>query len=171
MSIISTSSTLTRVLAVVAALLALGATGHAQQKPTAAAIEAAREIIIAKGAMTMFNPLIPGVIEQGKDALLQQNPMLGKDLNEAAAKLRTEMAPRLAQLTDEIARIYATHFTEKELKEILAFYKSPLGKKIIVDEPKALDQTLNFAQDWALKLSDEVATKIRAEMKKKGHDL
>ena len=30
---------------------------------------------------------------------------------------------------------------------------------------------MSFAQTWANKLSDEVIAKMRAEMKKKGHDL
>ena len=70
-----------------------------------------------------------------------------------------------------VARAYASHFTEAELKEILAFYKSPVGKKVIEQEVKALEQSMGAAQQWAAKLSDEVVTKIRAEMKKKGHNL
>ena len=51
--------------------------------------------------------------------LLQTNPMLGKDLNEVAAKLRTELAPRTRpSYWTEMAKLYAAAFTEQELKDI-----------------------------------------------------
>ena len=68
-------------------------------------------------------------------------------------------------------RIYAGHFTEAELKAILAFYQSPLGQKMIVEEPKALDESMANAGEWGDNLSEEVIAKMRAEMKKRGHDL
>lgn len=153
------------------ALLALGGAAAAQQEPSAEAIETARQIIVLKGGDSLFNALIPGVIEQGKSMFEQQNPMLGKDLRDVATKLRTDLAPRTAEVNTEVAKIYARHFSEKEIKDLLAFYQSPLGRKVIVEEPKALDQSVAFAQQWARKFSDEVLAKIRAEMKKLGHEI
>jgi hypothetical protein len=97
--------------------------------------------------------------------------MLGKDLRDVATKLRAEYEPRVAEVNTEVAKVYASHFTEKELKDLLAFYQSPLGRKVVTEEPKALDQSMQFAQAWSRKFSDEVLAKIRAEMKKLGHDL
>ena len=54
---------------------------------------------------------------------------MSKDLNEIAAKLRSDLAPRFSELSAEVARNYATRFTEQELKDMLAFYKSPAGKR------------------------------------------
>ena len=44
----------------------------------------------------------------------------------------------------EAAKLYAARFTEQELKDMVAFYKSPLGKKMIAQEPQVLDETFNF---------------------------
>jgi hypothetical protein len=101
----------------------------------------------------------------------QQSPNLGNALREVAAKLRNEFASRQAELNSEVAKVYASRFTEKEIKDLLAFYQSPLGRKLIAEEPKAIDQSMTYAQDWARKLSDEVIAKMRAEMKKLGHDI
>jgi hypothetical protein len=67
--------------------------------------------------------------------------------------------------------MYAQRFTEQEIKDTLAFYKSPLGKKLLAEEPAFFDQSMAHAQDWANKLSEQVIARMRAEMKKKGHDL
>jgi|SRR5690242_8076632 len=157
-------------IAVVTVLVAINPVAYAQQ-PTASAIATAREIIKTTGATALFNPLIPGVIEQAKYLFLQQNPGLSKDLNEIAAKLRTELAPRSDELTNEVARLYATHFTEPELKDLLAFYKTPVGMKLITEQPKIADEGLKFAQEWANGLTDQVVPKMRDELKKRGHAL
>jgi hypothetical protein len=165
--------------AVRSALLALGlivwaGSAHAQaqaQQPSAAAISMAKELIALKGATTMYDPVVRGVVEQAKNLLLRSNPMVEKDLKEVTAKLHTEYASRIKDLRELVARVYASRFTEQELKDALTFYKTPLGKKLIEQEPKILDQTMKDAQAWGDQLSQEVMNRIRAEMKKKGHDL
>lgn len=158
-------------IAAATVLIALGSPASAQQKPSPAAIATAKEIITVTGATNLFTPLIPGVIEQAKILFLQQDPGLTNDLNATAAQLRTQLAPRLSEVTDHVAELYASKFTEQELKDLLTFYKSPLGGKLIKDQPVIADGSLRFAQDWANKLSEEVVGMIRAEMKKKGHNL
>ena len=141
------------------------------QQPSAAAIASAKELMAATGATTVFTPLIAGVVEQAKLLFLQQDPSLAKDLNEITAQMRTDLAPRFSQLTDEVAKLYATSFTEDELKAILTFYQSPVGKKLLERQPRIVDGSMQFAQDWANKLSDEVTAKMRNELKKRGHAL
>ena len=88
-----------------------------------------------------------------------------------SSSLRAEYAPRASQLIDQFAQLYAHAFTEQELKDALAFYKSPLGRKLLEQEPNLLDQSMKNAQTWADKLSEEVIAKMRAEMKKRGHEI
>jgi hypothetical protein len=168
----------TLVISARAALFALAvagvsATASAQQPPapSAASIAIAKELISLKGAAQMFNPIVSGVIMQVRGQLLQTNVNLAKDLDEVALKLAGELNPRVSEIFDNAAKLYATRFTEQELKDVLAFYKTPAGQKVISQEPQVLDQSVRFADDWARRLSSEVMDKMRTEMKKKGHDL
>src|SRR5207302_9542309 len=77
------------------------------QQPSATAMASARELVTIKGAKTIYEPLIGGIIEKAKGMFLQTNPMLSKDLNEVAGKLRADLGPRSAELVTETARIYA----------------------------------------------------------------
>jgi len=97
--------------------------------------------------------------------------MLSRDLNEVAAKLRAELAPRAGELLDDGARLYASRFTEQELKDVLAFYKSPIGRKVVAQEPAILDRSAANMDAWASKFAEEVIAKFRAEMRKKGHEI
>jgi uncharacterized protein len=158
--------------AFVAALLVALAAGPAPaQEPSPGAIAAAKEMIEMKGAMNMFESLVPGVVETAKNAFLRTNPNLSKDLNDVAAALRKEYADKRLEIANEIARSYATQFTEKELRDVIAFYKTPVGKKLIEVEPRVLEQSMTRVQSWAERFSEDMMTRFRAEMRKKGHNL
>lgn len=166
-----TASGLLRAAILVVGMFAVSPAAMAQQQPSAAAMSTARELIAVKGSTGLYDSVIPGVVEQAKNLFLRTNPGLAKDLNEVAAKLKADYGARNAELRDHVVKIYASHFTEKELKEALAFYKTPVGRKLIEHEPKILEQSMNDVQVWANKLSEEVVGKMRAEMKKKGHNI
>ncbi|MGA8387836.1 MAG: DUF2059 domain-containing protein [Pseudolabrys sp.] len=141
------------------------------QQPSPGATASAKELITITGTTALFSPLIAGVVEQAKILYLQQNPALSKDLNEIATQMRADLQPRFSELTEEVARLYAANFTEQELKDILAFYKTTAGKKLLAEQPKIIDSSMKFAQDWANNLSDQVIAKMRDELKKRGHAL
>ena len=161
-----------------AAVLAIALSGPAfaqqpaaQPKISPTAMLLAKELIDIKGAAQAYDPLVTGVIEYHKNFFTQNNPNLARDIDQVAQKLAADLAPRKAEMQQEITRIYASHFTEQELKDALAFYKSPLGKKLIAEEPKALEETIKAADDWSRKFAAEVDAKFRAEMQKRGKNL
>jgi hypothetical protein len=158
-------------LAAVALLVCLGGGMAQAQAPSSGAVATARELVETKGGSAMFDPVIVSMVEQTKGALLQTNPQLAKDLNDVATQLRTEFTPRKDELMNQAAKLYADRFSEQELKDMLAFYKSALGQKMIVQEPQVLDETFNYIQQWGARTSEDVMTRFRAEMKKKGHNL
>jgi uncharacterized protein len=142
------------------------------QQPAPAAIAVAREVIIAKGVTAMTVPLVFGVIERAKDSLVPTNPNLMRELNEVATALHKELdAKGNSEVVDQVARAYASRFTEQELKDLLAFYKTPLGQKLTKEEPAALEDGLQNAQNWADAFSKTIIARIRTEMQKRGHTL
>jgi len=160
-----------RAVALGVALAAAAVAAQAQQQPSPAALASARELMELKGVQNLVTPVVVGVIEQTTGGILQTNPGLSKDLSEVGTQLRTEYQQRTGEVTNEIVRLYAQKFTEQELKEAVTFYKSPTGKKVLAEEPKILDETYARVQQWANRLQGEVMTRVRAEMKKRGHNL
>jgi hypothetical protein len=131
----------------------------------------AKQIMQIKDIQQLFNPMVAGVIQKTRDTLLQTNLMWQKDLDETAILVARQFAPRAGDLVDATARIYASHFTEQELRDLLAFYSSPLGKKTITEEPKVLNEAVVYANDWADDLVPEIMNAMRTEMKRRGHDM
>ena len=139
--------------------------------PSPAAVAVAKELLALKGGVEMFNGMVGGVIDSAKNAFVPTNPNLGRPLNEVAAQLRTEFEPKKSEVFTEVARAYAGRFTEAEMKELLAFYKTSLGKKVLTEEPLAVEDAFKRAQDWSNTFSEQVIARFRVEMKKKGYDL
>jgi hypothetical protein len=154
--------------AVLIAGLAFVAGAHAQQQPSAAAAALATQILEMKGGIGLFDPAIEGVIAHHKSTFIQMNPNAARALGEIEIKLRTEGAAKRQEMRGEVARAYASQFTEQELRDLLAFYKTPLGKKVIDGEPKAGEEAAKRAQAWIDKYADEISAKMRAELKSKG---
>jgi hypothetical protein len=155
----------------VGSLLLSAASGAAQQQPSPASVTLARELLALKGGDVLFSPFVSGVVETVKNVFLPTNPNLGNELNDVATKLRKDYEPKRDELLNEVARVYAERFSEQELKALIAFYKSPLGRKMVMDEPTIIDESMRRAQTWGDALSSEVMERFRQEMKKKGHDL
>jgi uncharacterized protein len=153
------------------ALALLAASPVRAQQPSPAAMAAAREMLVVKGGVTFFDPVVAGVIESVKNTLLPTNLNLSRELNDVAALLHKDYESKQAEVITNVARVFAEHFTEQELKQITAFYKTPVGQKMIKEEPAAIEESLKKTQDWANDFSETVMARFRSEMRKKGHDL
>ncbi len=146
----------------------------AQQKaaqPSAASLAAAKEILAIKKSELIYKGVVINLLTRAKGTLQQSNLNLSKDLDEVVAKIAPEFAPREQQVADQLTRDYASAFSEQELKEILAFYSSVTGRKVIDQEPKVIDASMGFLNQWAEKLSLEMMDRIRTEMKKRGKEI
>jgi uncharacterized protein len=131
----------------------------------------AKQIVEIKKVNDVFNPIVAGVVTKARNMFLQTNYMYQKDIDEVAANVTKQFSPRETELVDISARYYASHFSEQELRDLLTFYQSPLGQKALVEEPKVLDESMVYAGTWADNLSIEIIAAMRAELKKRGHDM
>ena len=136
-----------------------------------AAIAAANEILAMKNARAMYAQAVPNIVAQTKDALLRENIMYQKDLNEVAIVVAKNLAGREKEIGDGMAMIYANEFTEQELKELVVFYKSPLGQKLLASEPRAIQLSMSYMNQWARNFSEVVNGEFRAEMRKRGKQI
>jgi hypothetical protein len=176
---------LSRILSAAGLAVGLALTGipaHAQQKqaPAAtpslkpaspAAIAAAKEILTMKNASAMYAAAVPNLVEQTKNVLMQSNLNYQKDLNEVAVIVAKNLAGREKEIGEGMAQVYANEFTEQELKDLVTFYKSPLGQKLLSSEPRAIQFSMSYMNQWAQAFAEVVNGQFRAEMKKRGKDI
>ncbi|VIO72650.1 hypothetical protein CI1B_42960 [Bradyrhizobium ivorense] len=167
--------------ALAAGLAFSAAPAMAQQQPlpempkvkqsTPAAIAAAKEILAMKNVSVMYAGAVAGIIEKTKTGLLQQNLNFQKDLNEVAVVIAKQFGGSEKEIGEGMAQIYAAEFTEKELQDLVAFYKTPLGDKLLKAEPAAINGSLQYMQQWAQQFGVIINNQFKAEMKKRGKDI
>ena len=124
-----------------------------------------------KNAAAMYANAVPNLVEQTKNALLQQNLNYQKDLNEVAVIVAKNLAGREKEIGDGMAQIYANEFSEQELKDLVTFYKSPLGQKLLATEPRAIQFSMSYMNQWAQEFAEAVNGEFRTEMKKRSKQI
>jgi hypothetical protein len=138
---------------------------------TPAAIASAKEYLAMKNASGLYANAIPNLVEQTKNTLMQSNLNYQKDLNEVAVIVAKTLAGREKEIGDGMAQIYASEFSEQELKDLVTFYKSPLGAKLLASEPRAIQFSMSYMNQWAQQFAEVINGQFRAEMKKRGKDI
>jgi hypothetical protein len=119
----------------------------------------------------MYANAVPGVVERTKTELMQTNINYQKDLNEVAVIVAQKLAGRQNEIGDGMAKVYASQFTEQELKDLVAFYKSPLGQKLLTAEPAAIQNSMAYLNQWAQNFAEVVNGEFRTEMRKRGKQI
>lgn len=66
------------------------------------------------------------------------------------------------QMSVEMAKVYERNFTEAEIKELLAFYKTPLGRKTLETLPKVMAESSQVGQRLAMKNQASFQKEIEA---------
>lgn len=136
-----------------------------------AAIAAAKEILMMKNASAMYASAVSNIVMQTKETLLQSNLNYQKDLDEVATIVAKTLAGREKEIGDGMAKIYANEFTEQELKDLVIFYKSALGQKLIANEPRAIQFSMSYMNAWAKQFAEIVNGQFRTEMRKRGKEI
>ena len=172
-------STVSLALGLALASFSVGAQQTSQPTPqpvplkdaSPAAIAAAKEILTMKKASAMYASAVPNIVEQTKNMLVQNNLNYQKDLGEVAVVVSQKLAGREKEIGEGMAKVYANEFTEQELKDLVTFYKSPLGQKLLATEPRAIQFSMSYMNQWAQVFAETVNGEFRAEMRKRGKEI
>ena len=64
----------------------------------------------------------------------------------------TEANSTLTNLMNELAEVYMQEFTNEEIKEIIAFYETPTGKKSAEKAMPIMQKTMSIGQSWGMEI-------------------
>ncbi len=68
------------------------------------------------------------------------------------------------ELINKMIPVYQQHFTSADIKGLLAFYRSPLGQKMVKTQPAIMQQGMQIGQQWG----QEHARAMVADLTKQG---
>ncbi len=71
-------------------------------------------------------------------------------------------------LIEQVTIVYHNQFSAAEISDLLKFYQSQLGKKLLSSQAKVNGETFQTAMKWADSLSADLDQRIDAALKKEG---
>lgn len=64
--------------------------------------------------------------------------------------------------------IYAKHFSRDEIRALVAFYESEVGRKAVSVIPSVMQEAAQVGQTWAAKITPEIQAEIEKRLKAEG---
>ena len=103
-------------------------------------------------------------VESMVAAQVRQSPQMGLYEEE----LRTFYMKYLSwsSLKEDMAKLYMAEFSEKELKELIAFYETPTGRKAVKSQTNLTKMTMLMQQRRVKENSDELKAMLEAKTEK-----
>ena len=70
----------------------------------------------------------------------------------------------MQELTERMIPVYQRHFSADEVDGLLAFYRSPLGRKVVAEMPATMAEGMQVGQQWG----EQRAQAMMAALRDKG---
>lgn len=103
--------------------------------------------------------------------LVQQNPDLIDPLPQAVQKVVDEYVANKDQVFSLFARIYANRFTQEEMQEIVDFYNTDTGQKLLASNAGINREMQRVLGVWESNARSEFLSRVRAELRAAGHNV
>jgi uncharacterized protein len=160
-----------RRLLIVACLLLLSAPATRAQAPTPDAMAAARSLVNTMKLADQYKALLPAILLSLKPALTQDRPEIEQDYDAMMPMIADAFTPYYTSMIDGIATVYANNFTAAELRDIEAFYRQPVGQKMLEKMPAIGQQALAVGQQIGRKAAEDLRQRLTEALRQKGHKL
>lgn len=66
----------------------------------------------------------------------------------------------IPQLVDSLVPVYARHLSQTELEQLIQFYSTPIGQRLIAVQPLVAKESAEVGQRWGRKLGQEIADSL-----------
>ncbi|MCP4274395.1 MAG: DUF2059 domain-containing protein [Gammaproteobacteria bacterium] len=109
-----------------------------------------------------------GAGNMGVQMMNQMLPALKKMVPDAPEKFWTDVMAEMNanQIIELVIPVYQKHLTEQDIKEIIAFYNSAAGKKLIRVQPAIMQESMALGQQWGQETARNVINKYKAQSEK-----
>lgn len=156
------------ILAAAATALLLAAAPARAEDPSALASQLSRMVLTEENYQRITADTARGVgqavaASQG-EAIAAGGPAFQEELNKGMADVVNDLMPTYQEMVDMQAGLLAKHYTAKELRELLAFYRTPLGQKLIRSMPEVTADVMAWMQTIMQQRMPAAGARFQARM-------
>lgn len=165
-----------RFLAVLAALscLAQMPPAHADELTEAKRQDVLR-LLDLTGAFRIGQLFSSTIVRQMTDALRSARPDIPSDVMDILPKAIDEVVA--AEMTaaggfaDLVVDVYQRHFTHEDVRGLIAFYETPLGRKLSDRLPAMTQESMQAGMKWGVSIAPKIQERVKQRFRERGVDL
>jgi hypothetical protein len=149
-----------------AALFAAGSIASAIEKESETNhLARARHLMEISGSTEMGLQMADLLSAQLFAAMQQSDPTLPEAVHEVISRVASDLVKeRSGVLFAEIAPLYVRYFSVAEIDEMIRFYESPTGQKVVKVMPNLMQESFLISQSWAIGLQPELMSRLEQEL-------
>lgn len=129
-------------------VVALSVTSSAQSNTKT---EKVRKLLEVTGSTSLSKQMIDNIVEMYKQSYSDVQQTFWEEFRKEA---------NAEELQSQIIPIYEKYYTEEELTQLIAFYESPLGRKVVQSLPQILQESMKVGEVWGKVLGERVYKKL-----------
>ena len=140
---------------VLASSLLLGALPARGESPAAAPAESKADLIRRLMAVSGSDTVGTQIMKQLLDTFRVQMPEVPGQFWDEFEK---EMDPK--QMVEMIVPIYDRHFVEQDLRDLIAFYETPTGRKLVSALPQITAESMAIGMEWGKTTAERIVKRL-----------
>ena len=160
-----------RPLLLIAAMFLALTSGALAQGPTPEAMSAARSLVTTMKLADQYRALLPAMLLRLKPVVTQDRPEIERDYDAMASAIGDAYVPFYNEMLEAAATAYATSFTLDEIHQIDAFYRLPVGQKLLEKSPAITQQATQIGEDVSKRAAAVLQLRLTDALRQKGHKL
>lgn len=109
-----------------------------------------------ESSFAMVKQMIPAQMERMKQTVGDTN--MSANVSAGTGKMIDMIAEEMSwnKMKDEYITLYAETFTEQEMKDTIAFYKSPTGQAFVKKQPELMKRSMEISQKQMMRIMPRI---------------
>jgi len=148
------------------------AAGPAAAQPVSSdTAAAAGELIETLRMADQMRAILPIMMQQFKPVITKGNPAAERDYDALAPTMMEMLNARMPELVAALAPVYAGNFTADELRQLTAFFRTPVGQKYLQKAPALVQEAMTIGNKFGEQMASDVQNRMIEELRKRGHKI
>jgi hypothetical protein len=140
-----------------------------QAAPDPKTLAAANELVSMIDMDTIFKSMFSIMNKTIMPFILRDNPNQSAQTQKIVTDTVTKVfAAHSEELARNKAAVYATVFSYDELEQLIAFYKSPVGQKVLKTLPQVMEQSMVMDKNIIIQIMQETQKNVAAALRQNG---
>jgi hypothetical protein len=132
---------------------------------------AARELVTAMRATDQFKAIFPVLMQQLKPGIVRGRPEVERDYDTMIPAMLEIFNARSDEIVESMAAIYARNFTVDEMQQVVSFYRTPIGQKLLDKLPVIFQESVAAGNKFGQAVATELRDRLIEELRKRGHNI